>query len=127
MVRPLGAKKSNFPQAPPLSMEFLDQFLQPLSPLTLGVALIAFLLSFWFLETLLSNNVEAAVDYTVPIPEQCKPGWKGEELQDPQIKVRLLLPSTKPTDIDSDTRLKRNTMLLSSQWQAPRPRQPHNA
>lgn len=75
-------------------MEFLDNFSQQLSPLTLGVALIAFLLGFWFLKTVLSNNAEAAVDYTVPIPEQCKPGWKGEELEDPQIKVHLLFPST---------------------------------
>lgn len=75
-------------------MEFLDQFSQHLSLLTLGVALIAFLLGFWFLKIVVSNNVEAAVDYTVPIPEQCKPGWKGEELEDPQIKVHLPLRST---------------------------------
>lgn len=70
-------------------MEFLDNFQQQLSPLALGVALTVFILSFLFLKLVLSNDAEAAVDYTVPIPEQCKPGWKGEELEDPQIKVRL--------------------------------------
>ena len=70
-------------------MEFLDNFSPQLSPLTLGVALVAFVFSFWFLKLVLSNDAEAAVDYTVPIPEQCKPGWKGEELEDPQIKVWL--------------------------------------
>lgn len=77
------------PQALPLPMEFLDTFSQQLSPLALGVSLVAFVISFWFLKLVLSNDAEAAVDYTVPIPEQCKPGWKGEELEDPQIKVRL--------------------------------------
>ncbi|SLM40490.1 aldh-like protein [Lasallia pustulata] len=68
-------------------MEFLDKFSPQLSPVTLGVALIAFVSSFWFLQLVLGNDAEAAVDYTVPIPEQCKPGWKGEELEDPQIKL----------------------------------------
>ena len=70
-------------------MEFLDKFSPQLSPLTLGVALIAFVFSFWLLKLVLSNDAEAAVDYTVPIPEQCKPGWKGEELKNPQITVCL--------------------------------------
>lgn len=29
----------------------------------------------------------AAVSYTVPIPEECKEGWKGEVLEEPSIRV----------------------------------------
>ena len=32
----------------------------------------------------------AAVSYTVPTPEQCKEGWKGEVLEEPSIRVWLL-------------------------------------
>lgn len=31
---------------------------------------------------------EKAIDYDVPLPEQCKPGWTGEQLKDPSLKVR---------------------------------------
>jgi len=30
---------------------------------------------------------EAAVEYHVPLPPQCEPGWKGEVLENPSIKV----------------------------------------
>lgn len=29
----------------------------------------------------------AAAPYTVPIPEQCKPGWDGKVLDSPSLKV----------------------------------------
>ena len=34
-------------------------------------------------------DAEAAVDYSVPLPQQCQPGWKGEVLEKPSIKVCL--------------------------------------
>ena len=32
-------------------------------------------------------DAEAAVDYEVPLPAQCQPGWKGEVLENPSLKV----------------------------------------
>ena len=37
---------------------------------------------------LVKPDSEAAVDYDVPLPQQCQPGWKGEVLENPSIKVR---------------------------------------
>ena len=34
------------------------------------------------------ESSERPVDYSVPTPEQCKPGWEGEELDEPSIEVR---------------------------------------
>lgn len=34
---------------------------------------------------------EAAVDFEVPLPKQCEPGWQGEVLQEPSLKVRFFL------------------------------------
>ncbi|GAM89659.1 hypothetical protein ANO11243_076980 [Dothideomycetidae sp. 11243] len=30
---------------------------------------------------------ERAVDYTVPLPEECKPGWSGKTLDNPSLKI----------------------------------------
>jgi hypothetical protein len=35
----------------------------------------------------LGNDPEAAVPYNVAPPEQVKPGWEGEELQELSMKV----------------------------------------
>lgn len=37
--------------------------------------------------TFLTNDDERPVRFTIPLPEQCKPGWKGEVLDDPKIKA----------------------------------------
>lgn len=34
-----------------------------------------------------NNDDERPVSFCIPLPEQCKPGWKGEVLEDPKIKV----------------------------------------
>lgn len=39
---------------------------------------------------LLRSNPEAPVPYNVTPPEQVKPGWKGEVLETPSLKVRPL-------------------------------------
>ncbi|KAL8810362.1 MAG: hypothetical protein Q9200_002642 [Gallowayella weberi] len=36
---------------------------------------------------ILSESEEAPVDYFVPLPVQCKPGWTGRTLEDPSIKI----------------------------------------
>ena len=109
-------------------MEFLDNISPQLSPLTLGVALAAFALSFLFLKLVLSDDSKVAIDYTVPIPEQCKSGWKGVELDDPQIKVRRSVRNVgKRSDGSIGAWIEHDTMLLSRQWQAPRPSQPNHS
>lgn len=40
----------------------------------------------------LKPDPEAAIDYYIPIPEQCHPEWKGEILQDPSLKVARSCP-----------------------------------
>ena len=41
----------------------------------------------WLLYILLRPDVEKAVAFSVPAPEQCKPGWSGKTLEEPTIKV----------------------------------------
>lgn len=42
----------------------------------------------WILSGILRHDPEEpGVPYSVPIPEQCTPGWKGEELDKPQLRV----------------------------------------
>lgn len=38
---------------------------------------------------LTKSNGEEAVLFEVPFPPQCEPGWKGEILENPSIKVRM--------------------------------------
>jgi hypothetical protein len=45
---------------------------------------------------LLRTDVEAPVPYSIEPPEQARPGWKGDVLDEPTFKVRLL-GQTKPT------------------------------
>lgn len=46
------------------------------------VALILVIQFFFF------TDPEAAVPYDVAVPEQARPGWKGEVLEQPSLKVR---------------------------------------
>jgi hypothetical protein len=39
---------------------------------------------------LLRTDAEASVPYTIEPPEQARPGWKGDVLDKPTLKVRLL-------------------------------------
>lgn len=48
-------------------------------------AILTLLITIYF--TLLNNDDERPVSFSIPLPEQCKPGWKGEVLDDPKIKV----------------------------------------
>ena len=69
-----------------------------------GAAILA--LTYIYFRRSLSNTAEEpAVDYTVPIPEQCKPGWRGEELEEVQLKVRDLSPFAISQELREDRRL----------------------
>lgn len=48
-------------------------------------AILTLLITLYF--TFLNNDDERPVSFCIPLPEQCKPGWKGEVLDDPKIKV----------------------------------------
>ena len=53
----------------------------------LGAIGTATLLIFYFL---FRTDVEAAVEYHVEPPVEARPGWKGEVLEEPSLKVCLL-------------------------------------
>lgn len=43
---------------------------------------------------LLRSDAEDAIEFSVPVPEACRPGWKGKQLDDPSIKVRVVFSVT---------------------------------
>ncbi|KAL9578480.1 MAG: hypothetical protein Q9212_005689 [Teloschistes hypoglaucus] len=70
-------------------MELSSSFLPTELPwLEISIAIICALLAYVTLVFLLfREDIEAPVDYNVPLPEQCKPGWKGKTLDEPSIKI----------------------------------------
>jgi hypothetical protein len=36
---------------------------------------------------LLRSDAEDAIEFSVPVPEACRPGWEGKQLNEPSIKV----------------------------------------
>lgn len=75
----------------------------------------------------LFTDPEAAVDYTIPEPEQLHPDWKGEVLDEPSSKVYPLASTTQNSaNFFPDLRLECHTMLRSSYRSIARPRQPVN-
>lgn len=46
------------------------------------------ILTYAVFKILLQSNVEDAIEFSVPVPEACRPGWKGKQLDDPSIKVQ---------------------------------------
>ncbi|KAI9880746.1 MAG: Meiotic Sister-Chromatid recombination aldehyde dehydrogenase [Pleopsidium flavum] len=67
-------------------MDTLAIFPSGMSWLGLGAAVTIVVLT-GFLFTILGGTEELGPSYTVSIPEQCTPGWKGEELDEVQLKV----------------------------------------
>ena len=68
------------------TLHWLSQQDIPASAWVTFLASVAFVvLVFKFV--VLSNDAEAPVTIHVPPPEQCQPGWKGEVLKEPAIKV----------------------------------------
>ena len=66
----------------------MDEALDEYSTYVLGAVGAATL---YFLYLLLRTDYEAPVPYHVPPPEQAQPGWKGQVLQEPTLKVRTPL------------------------------------
>lgn len=61
----------------------------------IAITIVGLLITFILLRsTVLAEDVEAPVDYAVPLPEQCKPGWSGRILDNPSIKVGSKLVDT---------------------------------
>jgi hypothetical protein len=63
-------------------METLEDY-QPYLLSCIGIStLVLFYLLF-------RKDPEAAIPYNVTPPEQSKPGWKGQVLEEPALKVRM--------------------------------------
>lgn len=58
----------------------------PLLEISIFVLSIVFVFAI-FKYIVLDDNEETPVKFKVPVPEQCSPGWKGEVLKEPTIKV----------------------------------------
>ena len=52
------------------------------------ISTVTCLLLAWIGFICLRTDPEKAVDFSVSAPEQCKPGWRGKELEEPSIKVQ---------------------------------------
>ncbi|KAF1991571.1 aldehyde dehydrogenase [Aulographum hederae CBS 113979] len=61
--------------------------LEQLEDLSLYITLAVGALTLFLLIKSSLPDPEAAVNYTVPVPEQCRPEWKGEILEEPSIKL----------------------------------------
>ena len=85
---------------------------------------VIFLVTF-FNNIVLSEDKERPVSFKVPIPEQCNPDWKGDLLEDPNIKVPswstiiILLMRKKAEMNQTDPRHQRHPMLQPSQRTSP--------
>ena len=74
---------------PSMFPDNLDRLTLGLSWLGLCAVATVFALSVYF-RTLYGDPEDSGVDYSVPIPEQCRPNWEGEELEEVQLKVSTL-------------------------------------
>lgn len=75
----------------PLPIPAMDTLNDPLAQLP-WLEILIFVLSVVLVFTafkiiVLDNDEERPVDFTVPVPKQCSPEWKGEILDEPTIKV----------------------------------------
>ncbi|KAL8749486.1 MAG: hypothetical protein Q9199_007651 [Rusavskia elegans] len=70
-------------------MELSSPFLpEDLPWLEIAIAIVGVILTYVVVRsTILREDVEAPADYTVPLPEQCKPGWSGTISENPSIKI----------------------------------------
>ena len=63
--------------------------------LEISIFVLSVLFVFAVFKVIVLDDDESVVNYRVPVPEQCSPGWKGEILKEPSIKVSsmpFLLP-----------------------------------
>ena len=59
----------------------------PLDVKTTTITASCALITIWLRYRFLRTDPEKAVDFSVQTPEQCEPGWQGQELDQPAIKV----------------------------------------
>lgn len=67
-------------------METLDWAVENLSTVLLTGVVVAVA---GVIVLLVKPDPEVAVEYNVPLPPQCAPGWTGEVLKEPGLKVSL--------------------------------------
>ena len=70
-------------------MEFLSPLLPENLPwLELSIAVVGVVFAYLVARsTILREDDEAPINYAVPLPDQCKPGWSSRILEHPSIKV----------------------------------------
>lgn len=49
------------------------------------------LLTLLVFKILLRSDAEDAIEFSVPVPEACRSGWEGKQLNEPSIKVRSIM------------------------------------
>ncbi len=60
-----------------------------------GIGLISLLVIIVTLYVSLSDH-EVALEYTVPVPDECLPGWQGAVTEEPRLKVICTLSLEQP-------------------------------
>ena len=76
----------------------------------------------------LDDDEERFVHFTVPVPEQCSPEWKGEILEEPTVKVPSpFAVAARELTGALDPGIECYKMLLPSQWSITRTREPFHA
>jgi len=73
-------------------MDYLDSIISllddvPWFQVLIVVASSTVILGFFYAAT---REDETPVSFRIPVPEQCSPGWEGEMLDEPSIKVDII-------------------------------------
>lgn len=126
MVEP---PNNSLPRATSFEMDEIIHFILRNPSVAISLAF-AFLCGFFLLRQWLLGHAGAYVpSLVIPTPEACKPDWKGEQLQNPSIKVGSQLHWISGPLNSSNTRpvlrILLHPMLLPSKRTAPRNRQAH--
>lgn len=71
-----------------IEMDLADLSTSPQQVAPVLVALVATVATiFWIYRAVCASDDEGPIAFSIPRPEQCKPGWEGCTLDEPQIKV----------------------------------------
>lgn len=61
---------------------------QPLKPEIFATCAVAVILLLTLHYAFFSTDEERPANFTISLPKQCKPGWQGQVLEEPAIKVK---------------------------------------
>ena len=61
------------------------------------------LLTLVIFKILLRSDAEDAIEFSVPVPEACRSGWEGKQLNEPSIKVGYDYPCGYRSKTFTDT------------------------